>query len=65
MMAHYHMDRDVPENAPTTPDQKEKPYDPDKDMIRVGDSTVSKLQVLKKMRAFIEEYSFEDAISVK
>jgi len=29
-------------------------------MMRLGDQTVSKMQVMKKMRGFIEEYSFED-----
>lgn len=62
MIAIYHQDRDVPQNsANVTPDQKEpKAYDADKDMLRLGDQTVSKLQVLKKMRGFIEEYSFEE-----
>ena len=62
MMAIYHQDRDVPQtSASVTPDQKDqKPYDADKDMLRLGDATVSKLQVMKKMRGFIEEYSFEE-----
>jgi hypothetical protein len=29
-------------------------------MMRLGDQTVSKMQVMKKMRGFIEEYSFEE-----
>jgi hypothetical protein len=67
MMAIYHQDRDVPQTSPiVTPDQKEpKPYDADKDMLRLGDTTVSKMQVLKKMRGFIEEYSFEEQSYVK
>lgn len=33
-------------------------------MLKLGDATVSKMQVLKKMRGFIEEYSFEEAMAV-
>lgn len=33
-------------------------------MMRLGDATISKLQVLKKMRGFVEEYSFEEAVAI-
>lgn len=34
-------------------------------MLRLGDATVSKMQVLKKMRGFVEEYSFEEQSFIK
>jgi hypothetical protein len=36
------------------------PYDPDKDILRLGEEKVSKLQIMKRMRGFVEDYSFDD-----
>lgn len=36
------------------------PYDADKDILRLGEEKVSKLQIMKRMRGFVEDYSFDD-----
>ena len=37
------------------------PYEAEKDYLRgLGDEKVSKLQIMKRMRGFVEDYSFDD-----
>jgi hypothetical protein len=63
MVALYHKDTDVPQ---TGAKGEGSVYDPDKDMVKLDkDQMVSKLQVMKKMRTFVEDYSFDEALANK
>ncbi len=62
MMAMYHKDADVPQ---TGAKGEGSVYDPDKDMIRLDPHSVSKLQVMKKMRGFVEDYNFDEVLNKK
>ena len=56
MLAIYHKDRDVPSAGAAG-----AAYEPEKDMIKVGGGEVSRLQLLKRMRGFVEDYNFEES----
>lgn len=63
MIAFYHKDKEVPQTMQVSDKQGNSstvPYDVEKDILRLGDEKVSRLQVMKRMRAFVEEYSFDD-----
>ena len=61
MMALYHKDTDVPQFGSKGEGSQ---YDPDKDLIKLGNEVVvSKLQVLKRMRGFVEDYNFDESMA--
>ncbi len=56
-MAFYHKDKDVSQSAS---------YDPEKDLIKITpELVVSKATIVKKLRSFVEDYSFDDQYKLK
>ena len=63
MIGFYHKDREVPSTLETKDKQgntSTAPYDPEKDICRLGEEKVSKQQIMKRMRGFVEDYSFDE-----